>query len=275
MTQASIVRPLYAVVERELRKLARQRGRLLAQMLRPLVWLFIIGGGFGALMARHGVMDYQTYLVPGVLGMTILFGAMLGALSTVYDKESSVMRVLVIAPVSHVWIVVAKTLAAAIGALVQGLLLVIVLYALGYIGADTRVLLLGAGMVATAFTCAALGMVVATSSRTLENYAVMMNVVIFPVYFISGSLYPIELLPDYLKVAAMANPFSYGVDIVKHALFAAPQAFGRPEFTLATDFAAVVGFTIIALTVACVRFSAGTACEALVHPRLGRVARRS
>ena len=117
-------------------------------------------------------------------------------------------------------------------------------------------------------------MIVATHSRTLENYAVMMNVVIFPVYFVSGSLYPIELLPDYLKLAAMANPFSYGVDIVKHALFAAPEAFGRPEFGLASDFTAVVGFAIVALAISCRRFSAGSACEALVHPKMDRVARR-
>lgn len=275
MSRAAMLRPLYAVVERELLKLVRQRGRLVAQMLRPLLWLFVIGSGFGALMARHGAADYQRYLVPGVLGMTILFGAMLGALSTVYDKESGVMRLLVIAPVSHVWVVVAKTVAAAVGAIVQGALLAVLLAALGYIGADIRLVLLVGGMIATAFTCAALGMLVATHSRTLENYAVIMNVVIFPVYFVSGSLYPIDLLPDYLKLAAMVNPFSYGVDIIKHAMFTSPQAgFGHPEFGLATDLAAVAGFSIGALVVASVRFAGGSACEALVHPQIGRAGRR-
>src|SRR6267154_842653 len=81
-------RPIYAVVERELLKMVRQRGRLLAQMVRPMIWLFVIGAGFGAVMGRQGIADYQRFLVPGVLGMTMLFGAMLGALSTVYDKES-------------------------------------------------------------------------------------------------------------------------------------------------------------------------------------------
>jgi len=117
-----------------------------------------------------------------------------------------------------------------------------------------------------------MGIMVATYSRTLENYAVMMNVVIFPVYFLSGSLYPVDMLPTYLALPAMGNPFTYGVDVVKHAtLLASGSTFGRPEFGLATDAAVIVGFTIVALVVACARFSRGDACEALVHPRAGRV----
>lgn len=265
------LRPLYAVIERDVVKLLRQRSRLAAQMLRPLIWLFVIGAGFGSVMARQGVTDYQRFLVPGVLGMTMLFAAMLGALSTVYDKESGVMRLLVISPISHAWVVSAKMLAAAVVAIAQGALLLVVLCALGFVARDVGVAVLAAGMVATSLVCAAMGMVVATYSRTLENYAVMMNVVIFPVYFVSGSLYPIDILPDYLRIAAMANPFSYGVDVIKHATLSDRGAiFGRPEFGLATDALVTLAFTVLALAVACARFSRGAACEALVHPRAGR-----
>src|SRR4029453_10291683 len=90
------LRPICAVVERELLKMQRQRGRLVAQTVRPMSWLFVIRSGFGGVMARQGIGDYQRFLVPGVLGIAMLFAAMLGALSTVYDKESGVMRLLVI-----------------------------------------------------------------------------------------------------------------------------------------------------------------------------------
>ena len=78
-------------------------------------------------------------------------------------------------------------------------------------------------------------MAVATFSGTLENYAVMMNVVIFPMYFISGALYPFAMLPDALRAAALVNPFTYGVDLVKHAMPYAHGAFGAPELPLAWD----------------------------------------
>jgi ABC-2 type transport system permease protein len=262
------LRPFAAVIERELLKLVRQRARLAAQMVRPLIWLLVIGAGIGALMGRQGIVAYAAFLVPGVIGMTLLFAAMLGALSTVYDKETGVMRLLVIAPIAHAWLIVAKALAAAVAALAQGILLLALLAALGYAGGGIAIGTLAAGMIATALVCAALGMLVATFSRTLENYAVMMNLVIFPVYFVSGSLYPVDVLPDYLRVLALANPFTYGVDILKHA-FPAPAGtgFGRAEFSLPVDFAVCAVFTTAALAIACARFARGAACERLVHPR--------
>jgi ABC-2 type transport system permease protein len=266
-------RPFQAVVQRELLKLVRQRGRLVAQMVRPLIWLFVIGGGLGAVMSRQGIADYQRFLVPGVLGMTMLFGAMLGAFSAVYDKESGVMRLLVIAPAAHAWVVAAKILGATVVALVQGSMLLVVLVAIGYVGTDVSPGLLLMGMVATSLACAATGMAVATFSGTLENYAVMMNVVIFPMYFISGALYPFAMLPDALRAAALVNPFTYGVDLVKHAMPYAHGAFGAPELPLAWDLAAVAGLVAIAASVACVRFSQGAACEPLVHPQALRRAR--
>src|SRR5687768_16897776 len=82
-----IVRPIYAVIEREVLKLFRQRSRLLSAMVRPLIWLFVIGAGLDAMLNRAGETSYQYFLVPGVVGMAMLFGAMLAALATVYDKE--------------------------------------------------------------------------------------------------------------------------------------------------------------------------------------------
>jgi hypothetical protein len=92
------LRPFYAVVEREMLRMMRQRTRLVAAMVRALIWLLVIGGGFNAAMSTARGVPYQDFLVPGVLGMTTLFGAMLAALTTVYDKESGVMRMMIVAP---------------------------------------------------------------------------------------------------------------------------------------------------------------------------------
>lgn len=259
------LRPVYAVAEREVLKLVRQRSRLLSAMVRPMIWLFVIGAGFDAMLGQAGGVSYQYFLVPGVLGMSMLFGAMLAALATVYDKESGVMRMLVIAPFEHYWIVLAKIIGAAIAAIIQALLLLALLWVLGFLKDGISAPLLILALVSTSLACAGVGMLIAAWTPTLENYAVIMNLVIFPMFFLSGALYPVQHLPDVLRWIAGINPYTYGVDLLKHAtLTQAPAGFGT-DFTVATDVAVLVAFTIAATIVACWRFSRDTAYEPLVH----------
>ena len=256
-------RPIYAVLERELLRMFRQRTRLAAAMVRPLIWLLVIGGGFSALVG----VEYKSFLVPGVLGMTMLFGAMLAALTTVYDKESGVMRMLVIAPMPHAWIVIAKVVSAAASAMLQALLLLALLAVLGYAGSGTDWGMLAAALAATSLACAALGMLTAAFSRTLDNFAGIMNFVIFPVFFLSGSLYPVRDLPPALGWIATANPYTYGVDLLKHALL--PNA-ASADFAVGLDFAVLAFATAAAVAVASWRFSRESAYEPMIHVLAGR-----
>ena len=258
-------RPMLAVLEREVLKLLRQRGRLLSTLVRPLLWLLVIGAGFEAVQGASGVPGYRTFLVPGVLGMTLLFGSMLAALSTVYDKESGVMRMLVIAPLEHYWIALAKALGATLSALIQALMLLVVLGLLGLVSAELSIPLLAAGLLATALACASLGMLVAAWSRTLDNYAALMNLVIFPVFFLSGSLYPVQQLPTALRLVATLNPYTYGVDLLKHASIAGPSVVSGADFGVGLDLAVLSGFSVAALAIASIRFSRDAAHEPLVH----------
>jgi ABC-2 type transport system permease protein len=257
------IRPVYAVLERELLRMVRQRTRLAAAMVRPLIWLLVIGGGFAALLGP----DYKSFLVPGVLGMTMLFGAMLAALGTVYDKESGVMRMMLVAPLPRAWLVIAKLVAAAAAALAQAALLLVLLALLGYVGGGTRWGLLAAALVATSFVCAGIGMLAASFSRTLENFAGIMNFVIFPVFFLSGSLYPLRELPELLYWAAALNPYSYGVDLLKHALLPGTM---RADFLPALDLAVLAGATFLSAGIASWRFSRESTYEPMIHAIAGR-----
>jgi ABC-2 type transport system permease protein len=249
------VRPVYAVLEREMLRMARQRTRLVAAMVRPLIWLLVIGGGFAALAGS----GYRQFLVPGVLGMTMLFGAMLAALGTVYDKESGVMRMMLAAPLPRAWLVLAKLAAASAAALLQALLLLVVLVVLRYVGMETRWGLLAAALFVTSLACAALGMVTASFARTLDNFAGVMNFVIFPVFFLSGSLYPVGELPSVLFWIALLNPYTYGVDLLKHALLP------RAEFAVALDLVALAAFIAGGAALAIVHFSRDSACEPMIR----------
>ncbi len=263
-------RPVYAVLEREVLRMFRQRTRLLSAMVRPLIWLFVIGAGFGAVLQQAGGVSYQQFLVPGVLGMTMLFGAMLAALTMVYDKESGVMRMLIIAPFPHYWIVVAKMLSAALAAILQAGLLLILLAILGYLDSRTHFGLLALGLLATSAACAGIGMLVAAFTRTLDNFAAIMNFVIFPVFFLSGSLYPVSQLPAALKVVALLNPYTYGVDLLKHAVLGIlPSSMGA-DFSLTTDIAVLVAFTAMALLISSWRFSRESAYEPMIRMLTGK-----
>ena len=263
-----IARPIYAVLEREVLRMLRQKTRLVSAMVRPLIWLFVIGGGFGTVIGEARGIPYQSFLVAGVIGMTMLFGAMLAALTTVYDKESGVMRMMIIAPLPHFWIVIAKVLSAALAAILQALLLIVLLAVLGYIDTSTNFLLLAAGLLITSLACAGIGILTASFTRSLDNFAAIMNFVIFPVFFLSGSLYPVQDLPEVLKWIATINPYTYGVDLLRHATLASGDMV--TDFTVTTDVAVLACFTLAAVALASWRFSRESAYEPMIHVLTGK-----
>jgi ABC-2 type transport system permease protein len=248
-----------AVVGRELQKVFRQRARLISSMVRPMIWLLVIGSGVGSMLQGDASGNYLTFLVPGIVAMTLLFAALLSALTLVYDKEFGVMRMMLIAPIAHYWIVLSKLIAATITAMVQAILLLVILVVIGLIDWQHALLLLLPAF-ATAICCAAIGGLIAVWSKTLDNFAVIMNFFIFPVFFLSGALYPISQLPMYLKYVVLINPFSYGVDLMKHAI---PGS--NTDFSILTNLTVLAVFSLSAIFIACWRFSKESVHEPLFH----------
>lgn len=253
-----------AVVGRELSKVFRQRGRLISSMVRPLIWLLVIGSGVGSMVQGQHEGGYLAFLVPGIVAMTLLFAALLSALTLVYDKEFGVMRMMMIAPIEHYWIVISKLIAATITAIVQALMLLVILVVIRLIDVDVALLLMIPAL-ATAICCAAIGGLIAAWSKTLDNFAVIMNFFIFPLFFLSGALYPVNQLPEILKWIVLINPFSYGVDLMKHAVPAA-----NSDFSIMTDVAVLLVFSVVAIMLACWRFSRESVHEPLFHRVTGK-----
>ncbi len=266
-------RPITAIIARELIRIVRQKGRLLSAMVRPLIWLFIIGSGFEALLRGSGPGNYKQFMIPGLICMVLLFGAMIASLSLVYDKEAGVMRMLIVAPFPRYWIILARTLSAAIAGLLQAALLSLVLLILGRWYLPEHLGLFALGTVLTAGVCAALGMIIAVFSKTMDNFAVIMNFVIFPTFFLSGALYPLEHLPPALKTMALLNPFTYGVDLLKHAMLGDRFASFSPDLSVGIDIAVQAGFIVLSSLIACLRFNQTPVLEGLARilsaPRRG------
>ena len=235
-----MIRAIYAVVVRELTRFQRQRGRLVATFARPLLWLIVIGAGFEKLVPNQGTVSYKQFLLPGLYGMVILFSTMLTALATVHDREFGPIRMLLIAPLPRSVTVFAKTLSAAILGVIQCLLLFPLIWILGLRPSFVSVLQVIGSIAIASFAMATVGMVIASRMRSIENFAGIMNFLMFPMFFLSSALYPASLLPGWLQPLVRADPLTYGIDLMRH-----PLLQGLYPGNLGTDY--LVSFDILVL----------------------------
>ena len=230
-----------AVVTRELIRFVRQRGRLFASLVRPLLWLIVIGAGFERLVPTQGTVSYKQFLLPGLFGMVILFSTMLTALATVHDREFGPIRMLLVAPVPRSVIVISKTISAALIGTIQVILLFPLIWILGLRPSASAVAFLLGAVVLGSLAIATFGMVIASRMRSIENFAGIMNFLMFPMFFLSSALYPAVLLPGWLQPFVRANPLTYGIDLMRH-----PLLNGLYPGNLGTDY--TVGFDILVLS---------------------------
>ena len=237
-----MITAVYAVVVRELIRFKRQRGRLIASFARPLLWLVVIGAGFEKLVPTEGTVSYRQFLLPGLYGMVILFSTMLSALATVHDREFGPIRMLLIAPLPRSATVFAKVVAAAMLGLIQCVILFPLIWILGLRPSASALVGLVGAIALTSFTMASLGMVIASRMRSIENFAGIMNFLMFPMFFLSSALYPAVLLPGWLQPLVRANPLSYGIDLMRH-----PLLEGLYPGNLGTDYRVMFDVMVLAL----------------------------
>jgi len=205
---------------REMTRLYRSRARIITGLAQPVLFLFVLGVGLGPIIGDQGLPgdNYQEFLFPGVLAMSVLFTAMFSAISIVWDREFGFLREMLVAPVSRSSIVLGKALGGGSQATVQGSLL---LLAAPLIGVDLSPLeavqMLGL-LLLLAFAVVAFGIVVASRMQRIESFQVVMGLVVNPMLFLSGALFPLRDLPDWLNVLTKINPLTYGVDPVRRVL---------------------------------------------------------
>lgn len=246
------MRAVSGIVIREFVRFLRQRGRLLSSLARPFMWLVFAGAGFGAIFARSHQLDYQRFMAPGLLGMVVLFGAFLASLSTVVDRDAGVLRMLLVAPITRSTIALGKVLGATLLGTSQAVVVALLLLPLvGLTPPAAGVLILLGAIVLTSFAVGALGLALAATMRSVEDFAGVMNFVVFPMLFLSGALYPVGLLNAPLRTLTFLNPLAYGVDLLKHTLLNrwAVAGYGG-ELSPALDVAALLVFGGLGLAVA-------------------------
>lgn len=236
---------IYVIVAREFKKFVRERSRLVSAIARPLVWLFLVGAGMSRLVPPVDGVSYMQFIFPGILGMTILFSSMFSSISIIWDKEFGFMKEILVAPVSRLTIVIGKALSGSIVSTLQAVIVLLLFPLLGLkLGATD---IIGAVIICmlVSFSVSAFGIVIATFYESYESFSAIMNFIIMPMFFLSGAMYPVKLLPEALRFAAKLNPLTYGVDALKHVI--SPLAHGpmSPDFSIVTDLAVIIALSVI------------------------------
>lgn len=227
---------VYVIVARELKKFVREKSRLLSAIARPLLWLFIVGAGISRIVSGDTGVPYTQFIFPGIIGMTILFSSIFSSISIIWDKEFGFMKEILVAPVSRFSIVIGKALSGTVVATIQAVIILALFPVLGFQLSILQILSLIAICLAVSFCISSFGILLATFYDSYESFSVIMNFIVMPMFFLSGAMYPVKLLPGILRSIAKINPLTYGIDALKHVLFPHETGPMGPDFSLFMSF---------------------------------------
>ena len=264
-TRAASLRAVYIIWYRDLVRYWRDRWRLVASLAQPLLFLLVfgsglssaLGGGFG----RGSGLSYIQFMYPGIIGMAILFTAIFGAMSIVWDREFGFLKEVLVAPIDRWAVAVGKSLGGTTQAMIQGLILLVLAPIVGVkLSLLTIVALIPLAAV-LAFGLASFGVMIASMMKSLQGFQVVMNFLMMPMFFLSGALFPLSNLPVWMTVLTRLDPASYGIDPIRRVVLAgsgAPNAYGLTLFghllTVPTEACITLAFGAVTLLVAVVMF---------------------
>ena len=229
----------YALWYREIKVFTREKSRTVSSLITPLLWITVFGGGLGSAVSLGGV-NYQVYIFPGIVTMTILFTSVFFGLYIVWDKKIDFFKEVLVAPLSRTTIFAGKMIGGTVDALMQGcamlafgLVLGIAYNLVGLVTSFVFMFVLASALVS-------LGLIIGGNMESVEGFQLITSFLIFPMFFFSGALFPINNLPSYLLIFTMLDPVTYAVDGLRGALLGASQLPILLDLMILLGFAAVM-----------------------------------
>jgi len=219
---------LWGILVREALRFVRQRERFISALVRPMLWLLVFATGFRAALGvaitppYATYITYEVYVLPGLIGMVQLFNGMQTSLSMVYDRETGSMRTLLTSPLPRWWLLASKLIAGTLVSVAQVYAFLLVAWMFGVTAPAWGYLTVLPALLLSGLMLGAAGLFLSSAIRQLENFAGVMNFVIFPAFFMSSALYPLWKIADsspLLATIAGFNPFSHAVELIRFALY--------------------------------------------------------
>jgi ABC-2 type transport system permease protein len=242
------MRAIYIIWYRDVLRYWRDRTRLVASLAQPLLFLVVFGtglssalqgagGGFGA--GGGGApagFTYTQFIFPGIIGMSVLFSAIFAAMSIVWDREFGFLKEVLVAPIDRSAVAIGKALGGATQAMVQGLVLLVLAPVIGVQLTVMSVIALVPLVFVLAFALSSMGVAIASRMRSMQGFQVVMNFLMMPMFFLSGALFPLNGLPDWMGVLTRIDPASYGIDPLRRVVLEGagipPAALSRLGLTI-------------------------------------------
>ena len=232
-----ILTALYAVWLREFKVFLRERSRLIASIFTPLLWLFVVGSGLGSASPSVGA-DYQKFIFPGIISMSVIFSSVFFGSYIIWDRKFDFLKSVMVAPVNRDTIFVGKTLGGMTTSLVQVSILLLVGGPVGIQFNAFSIPEIVVIVLLLSFALTSLGLAMGSYIESLEGFQLIVSFVVFPLFFLSGALFPLTNIPEWLSFLTTINPVTYAVDALRNAMMLSSR------YTFAVDIIILFAATI-------------------------------
>lgn len=213
------VQAIYTIWLREMIRTIRSKTRILASFSMPIFFLVIFGTGLNRSFSLPGArISYIDFIAPGIVAMSTLFTALFFGVSVIMDKQFGFMKEILVAPVSRLTILIGKILGGATLAICAGFVVLLIAIILGVKVSATGLLLSLLIMLIIALSFVSMGLAFASQMSDLQAYPLVANFIVIPMFFLSGALFPIDRLPEWLKILVYIDPLTYGVDALRQSM---------------------------------------------------------
>jgi ABC-2 type transport system permease protein len=244
----SEIRGIYTLWLREVKRYGREKTRLVSSFIQPLLWLVIFGSGMRFAATK---IDYQKFIFPGIIGQTLLFTSMFMGISVIWDREFGFLKEILVAPISRISVFIGKMLGGSTDAVIQGSFVFLFSFIVG-ISPDPEAFLLSLpAMALITFGMVSIGLTLASLMESLESFGVIQTFVNLPLFFLSGALFPLDYVPQWLRWVSIVDPLTYGVDALRVTVLG--EAW-TPLFPLQYDLLALIAFDVGMIIVGTVVF---------------------
>jgi ABC-2 type transport system permease protein len=229
---------LYALWFREFRVFLRERSRLIASIFTPVLWLFVIGSGLGSSVHLSTGADYQKFIFPGIISMSIIFSSVFFGSYIIWDRKFDFLKSVMVAPVGRITVFVGKTLGGMTTSLVEVAILLVIGGLIGIHISALSIMQTIAIALLLSFCLTSLGLAMGSYIESLEGFQLIVSFVVFPLFFLSGALFPLSNLPSWISTLTKIDPATYAVDALRNAML------GIASYSFAIDFGILVAFAI-------------------------------
>jgi ABC-2 type transport system permease protein len=244
--------PIYTMWLREMKRFLRVKARVVGSLLMPIFFLAFLGlpMSFASQIPVPEGVGYLDFLAPGIVGMTLLFAGTMSGASVIWDKEFGFLKEVLVAPVNRFSVILGRSLGGMTTAIIQALIIVGIALVMGVkLSSVPGFFLAILVMILTCATFTGFGLIIATRLGNLEGFMAIMNLIVFPIFLLSGALFPIQSMPSWLRYIMYIDPLTYGVDGLRGTLI------GISAFPLWLDFVVLIAVCLALATLGSYFFS--------------------